>query len=64
MMIVMQVYFFQGIAIVAFFFNKKRVPRAIRWGLYTLMTLQPLVLLMVICLGFFDMWLNVRRLEN
>lgn len=64
LMVVLQVYFFQGIAIVAFFFEKKRVPRAIRWGLYALMTLQIYVLLMVIALGFFDMWLNVRKLGD
>jgi uncharacterized protein YybS (DUF2232 family) len=62
LMIVSQVYFFQGIAIVAFFFEKKHVPRAIRWGLYALMILTPYVLPMVIGLGFFDMWLNVRKL--
>ena len=64
LMIVLQVYFFQGIAIVAFFFEKKRVPQVIRWGLYILLTLQPFVLLIVIGLGFFDMWLNVRKLED
>jgi uncharacterized protein YybS (DUF2232 family) len=62
LMVVMQIYFFQGIAIVAFFFEKKRVPLVIRWGLYTLMSLQVFFLLMVIGLGFFDIWLNLRKL--
>lgn len=62
LMIFMQVYFFQGVAIVAFFFEKKQVPQVLRWGLYILMTLQIYVLVMVIGLGFFDMWLNVRKI--
>lgn len=58
----MIVYFFQGIAIVSFYFNKKRFPRFIRIFLYTLIALQQLILLVVIGLGFFDMWFNFRRL--
>jgi uncharacterized protein YybS (DUF2232 family) len=58
----MTVYFFQGIAIVSFYFEKKQFPRLIRFFLYTLIALQQLVLLAVIGLGFFDMWVNFRRL--
>jgi uncharacterized protein YybS (DUF2232 family) len=58
----MSVYFFQGIAIVSFYFNKKRFPRVIRIFLYTLIAIQQLVLLAVIGLGFFDMWFNFRKL--
>ena len=58
----MTVYFFQGIAIVSFYFEKKRFPRAIRFFLYALIALQQLVLLAVVGLGFFDMWVNFRRL--
>ena len=62
LLILMTVYFFQGIAIVSFYFNKKRFPRIIRVFLYTLIALQQLVLLVVIGLGFFDLWFNFRRL--
>ena len=41
-------YFFQGIAIVSFYFDKKRLPRFVRVFLYTLVALQQLVLLAVI----------------
>ena len=58
----MSVYFFQGIAIVSFYFNKKQFPRVIRIFLYTLIAIQQLVLLAVIGLGFFDMWFNFRKL--
>jgi uncharacterized protein YybS (DUF2232 family) len=61
LLILMMVYFFQGIAIVAFYFEKKRFPRFVRLFLYTLIAVQQLVLLIVIGLGFFDMWVNFRR---
>ena len=62
LLILMTVYFFQGIAIVSFYFEKKRFPRIVRFFLYTLIALQHLILLAVIGLGFFDMWVNFRRL--
>jgi uncharacterized protein YybS (DUF2232 family) len=62
LLILMTVYFLQGIAIVSFYFNKKRFPRIVRIFLYTLIALQQLVLLVVIGLGFFDLWFNFRRL--
>jgi uncharacterized protein YybS (DUF2232 family) len=61
LLILMTVYFFQGIAIVSFYFEKKRFPRFIRFFLYTLIAVQHLILLAVIGLGFFDMWVNFRR---
>ena len=61
LLILMTVYFFQGIAIVSFYFDKKRLPRFVRVFLYTLIALQQLILLAVIGLGFFDLWVNFRR---
>jgi uncharacterized protein YybS (DUF2232 family) len=61
LLILMTVYFFQGIAIVSYYFEKKRFPRFIRFFLYALIAVQHLILLAVIGLGFFDMWVNFRR---
>jgi uncharacterized protein YybS (DUF2232 family) len=61
LLILMAVYFFQGIAIVSYYFEKKRLPRFIRCFLYALIAVQHLILLAVIGLGFFDMWVNFRR---
>jgi len=63
LLILMTIYFFQGIAIVSFYVEKKQVPRVFRFLLYSLIALQQVVLLLVIGLGFFDIWLNVRKLE-
>ncbi len=62
LLILMPVYFFQGIAIVSHFFNKKKFPRFLRLFLYGLIALQQLFLIAVIGVGFFDIWLNFRKL--
>jgi uncharacterized protein YybS (DUF2232 family) len=64
LLILMPIYFFQGIAIVSFYFEKKKFPRILRLFLYSLIALQQVVLLVVIGLGLFDMWLNFRKLES
>jgi uncharacterized protein YybS (DUF2232 family) len=63
LIILMTVYFFQGIAIVSYYFEKKHLPRLLRFILYSLIALQQIVLLIVIGLGFFDTWLNLRKLK-
>ncbi len=62
--ILMSIYFFAGIAIVSFFFEKKKLPRMLRFVLYSIMAFQQIVLFLLIGLGFFDTWLNVRKLET
>jgi uncharacterized protein YybS (DUF2232 family) len=62
-LVLVTVYFFQGIAIVSFFFHKKGMPKALRVFLYSIIALQQLVLLAVIGLGFFDIWLNFRKIN-
>jgi uncharacterized protein YybS (DUF2232 family) len=63
LLVLMTIYFFQGIAIVSFYFEKKQFSRILRFLLYSLIALQQIVLLVVIGLGIFDMWLNFRKLE-
>lgn len=62
LIVLMTVYFFQGMAITAFFFQKKRFPFILRVFLYSLIVVQQFLLLLVIALGFFDTWLNFRKL--
>ena len=64
LIVLMTVYFFQGIAILSFYFDKKQFPRMLRFFLYSLIALQQILLLIVIGLGFFDMWLNFRKLKT
>ena len=64
LLILLTIYFFQGMAIVSFFFEKKQVPRLFRILLYILIALQQLALIAVIGIGLFDMWVNFRKLEK
>ncbi|SMC79966.1 Uncharacterized conserved protein YybS, DUF2232 family [Desulfocicer vacuolatum DSM 3385] len=57
----MPVYFFQGIAIVSFFFEKKNFPKGLKIFLYSIIALQQIFLLVVVGLGFFDTWINFRK---
>ncbi len=61
LLILMTVYFFQGIGIAAYFFEKKRFPRLLRIFLYSLIGLQQVVVLVVIAFGFFDVWADFRK---
>jgi uncharacterized protein YybS (DUF2232 family) len=64
LIILMFVYFFQGIAVVSFFFHKKSAPFALRFFFYALIAVQPLFLLLVIGFGLFDTWINFRKLDT
>ncbi len=64
LIILMFVYFFQGIAVVSFFFQKKSVPFALRSFFYILIAIQPFFMFLVIGFGLFDTWINFRKLDT
>jgi uncharacterized protein YybS (DUF2232 family) len=64
LLVLLTIYFLQGIAIVSFFFEKKNVPRGIRVFVYVMIGFQQLFLLVVICIGLFDMWINFRKINT
>lgn len=57
-------YFFQGLAIVAYYFHRKRVPMFFRVLGYLLIVFEQFLTVLVIGLGFFDLWGDFRRLER
>lgn len=57
-------YFFQGLAIVAFYFDKKNVPRFLRGLTYLLIFFEQIFTLLVVGLGLFDLWGDFRRLNK
>ncbi|MFP4032129.1 MAG: DUF2232 domain-containing protein [Desulfococcaceae bacterium] len=61
--VLLTVYFFAGIAVVSFFFEKRRLPRPLRALFYALVAIQQPLLLVVVALGLFDMWFNFRKLD-
>jgi uncharacterized protein YybS (DUF2232 family) len=55
-------YFGQGLAVIAYFFNKNNVPRFLRGLTYILIIFQQIFTLLVVGLGLFDLWGDFRRL--
>jgi uncharacterized protein YybS (DUF2232 family) len=55
-------YFAQGLAVIAYFFHKNKVPRFLRGITYVLIVFQQIFTLLVVGLGLFDLWGNFRRL--
>jgi len=64
LLIVSPFYFFQGLAIVAYFFHHKKVPLFLRGIGYVLIALEQLVTLSIVGLGLFDLWGDFRQLKK
>ena len=64
LIILMFFYFLQGLAIVSFFFRKKRVPSFVRIIGYFLIFVQQYLLLLVVGVGLIDVWADFRKLEK
>lgn len=58
------IYFFQGLAIIAFSFNRFQVPRFIRWIAFTILVLVKPAMLLVMTMGVIDLWLDFRQLHR
>lgn len=58
------VYFFQGLAIVAFYFKKMGTPSFMRGIGYFLIIFQQIFTILVIGFGLFDLWFDFRRLKG
>lgn len=56
-------YFCQGVAVVAIWFQRYRVPRPIRCIGYPVLFLHPLFILVII-IGLVDVWLDFRQLHQ
>ena len=57
-------YFFQGLAIIAFYLNKNNVPRFVRGVVYLFIVFQQIFTMIVVGLGLFDLWVDFRRLRK
>ena len=61
--VLIPVYFFQGIGIVSFFFEKKGFPVILKIFIYTIIAIQQIFLFLIIGLGFFDTWFDFRKIK-
>ncbi len=57
------VYLLQGIAIVSFFFKKKKVPLGFRMLGYMLIGIIQFLPFLIAALGLFDIWIDFRKLR-
>lgn len=58
------IYFFGGLAVLAFWFEKKTVPYLVRTISYILIFSWPFLWVPFIGLGFFDLWFDFRKLKT
>jgi hypothetical protein len=61
LIIVGQVYFFQGLAIVSVFMDERKWPGMIRWPIYILILIQIYMMIIVAGFGLFDTWFDFRK---
>lgn len=64
LLVIVVFYFLQGLAIVAYFFNKNNVPRIFRGVIYLFIAFQQICTLLVAALGLLDLWGDFRRLNK
>lgn len=56
------IYFFQGLAIVSFYFEKWKMPFFVKGFVYAVLFLQQFALMATAVLGLFDVWFDFRKL--
>jgi uncharacterized protein YybS (DUF2232 family) len=61
LVIVGQVYFLQGLAIVSVFMKEQKWPGLIRWPIYILILIQIYMMVIVAGFGLFDTWFDFRK---
>lgn len=57
-------YFFQGLAVVDYWLRRKNAPALLRSAVYLMVALEFYVAALLAVTGLFDMWLNLRRLDQ
>lgn len=61
--LLLAIYFLQGISIVSFFFKKKNVPFGFRVTGYILIGIIQVLPFLITALGLFDIWIDFRKLR-
>ena len=64
LIVVLFIYFLQGLAIVEFFFKTRQVPRLLRFLFYFIIMIQQYLVLVLSAAGLFDLWVDFRRLNR
>jgi len=64
LLVLLVVYFFQGMAIVSYFFNKRHLPGGLKGLAYIFIFLMWYLGALVVALGLFDLWFDFRKLNR
>ncbi|VEN72651.1 conserved membrane hypothetical protein [Candidatus Desulfarcum epimagneticum] len=64
LLILTAVYFFQGIAVISHFFERKKFSRGLKIFAFSMIAVWQALFFVVAGLGFFDLWANFRKLET
>jgi uncharacterized protein YybS (DUF2232 family) len=54
------IYFLQGLAVLAFYFERLKAPAFIRWITYILLCIQWYGLILIVIIGLSDVWFDLR----
>lgn len=55
------IYFLQGLAIVSFLFQSRKVPLFFRYLFYFFIAVQQFLMIPIIAIGLFDIWIDFRK---
>ncbi|MCP4681832.1 MAG: YybS family protein [Desulfobacterales bacterium] len=64
LIVMIAIYFFHGLSIILFFFNKYNIPSWIKIGVYLLILIQQIFLVLLILAGIFDQWIDFRKIHR
>ena len=64
LIVAMVIYFFHGLSIILFYFNKFKVPYWIRVSIYFLIIIQQLFMAILALAGLFDQWIDFRKIYS
>ncbi len=60
LLLIIMLYFFQGMAVITALITKHSIPVFVRVILYAILIIQPYLLALVASIGLFDLWVNFR----
>lgn len=60
LLVVVLLYFFQGLAVVATLFNRTSISTFVRVVLYAMLIIQPYLVTLIAGIGLFDLWIDFR----
>ena len=64
MLILGELYFFQGLAVITFMFNKWNIPRPMRIFIYLILVIQAYGAVIVAAFGLADVWADFRKIRK